>query len=129
MAESGFYPGVIFYLSTFYTRQELAGRLSIYYAASQIAGAFTGLLAFGVFQIDGKIHGWQYLFLIEGALTFVVGFAALFILPFSSSTAYFLNEEEKKLAYYRIATFSSVEPDSKFSFRQAITVFKTDKLW
>ena len=55
MAESGFYPGttkqlhnltlvltcypgVIFYLSTFYTRSELAGRLSIYYAASEIAG-------------------------------------------------------------------------------------------
>lgn len=38
MAESGFYAGVIFYLSTFYTRSELAGRLSIYYAASEIAG-------------------------------------------------------------------------------------------
>ena len=66
MAESGFYPGVIFYLTTFYKRNELAGRLSIFYAASEVAGAFTGLIAFGVFQIKSALHGWQYLFLIEG---------------------------------------------------------------
>jgi MFS family permease len=66
MAESGFYPGVIFYLTTFYKRNELAGRLSIFYAASEVAGAFTGLIAFGVFQIKDALHGWQYLFIIEG---------------------------------------------------------------
>jgi len=58
MTESGFYPGVIFYLTTFCKRRELASRLSLYYAASQIAAAFTGLLAFGVFQIHGYIYGW-----------------------------------------------------------------------
>lgn len=66
MAESGFYPGVIFYLTTFYKRSELAGRLSVFYAASVIAGAFTGLIAYGVFQIKSHLFGWQYLFLIEG---------------------------------------------------------------
>jgi MFS family permease len=66
MAESGFYPGVIFYLTTFYKRSELAGRLSVFYAASVIAGAFTGLIAYGVFQIQNALEGWQYLFLIEG---------------------------------------------------------------
>jgi MFS family permease len=67
MAESGFYPGVIFYLTTFYKRSELAGRLSIFYAASEVAGAFTGLIAYGVFQIKaGPFKGWQYLFLVEG---------------------------------------------------------------
>ena len=38
-------------------------------------------------------------------------------------------QEEQKLAYYRIAWGSSVEPDAEFSFRKAITVFKTDRLW
>ena len=129
MAESGFYPGVIFYLSTFYTRYELAGRLSIYYAASEIAGAFTGLIAYGVFGINGPIAGWQYLFLIEGSLTFAMGLVAIFVLPKSAATAYFLTEEEKRLAYHRIAMYSSVQPDSKFSFRDAIKVFTTDRLW
>jgi MFS family permease len=66
MSESGFYPGVIYYLTTFYKRNELAGRLSIFYAAAAIAGAFTGLIAFGLFQIQGHLRGWQYLFLLEG---------------------------------------------------------------
>ena len=95
----------------------------------RIAGAFTGLIAFGTFQLDGAIQGWQYLFLIEGSLTFVMGVIALFVLPKSSATAYFLTEDEKRLAYYRIAMNSSVEPDAKFNFRRAIQVFKTDRLW
>ena len=58
-----------------------------------------------------------------------MGIVALFVLPKSSATAYFLTEDEKRLAYFRIAMNSSVEPDAKFSFRQAIQVFKTDRLW
>lgn len=129
MAESGFYPGVIFYLTTFYKRSELAGRLSIYYAASEIASAFTGLLAFGVFQIHGPIYGWQYLFLIEGSLTVAGGILAIILLPKSAVTAYFLTEEEKILAYHRIAHDSSVTVDAKFNFRFAIRIFKEDRLW
>jgi MFS family permease len=147
--ESGFYAGVIYYLTTFYTRTELAGRLSIFYAASEVAGAFTGLIAYGVFQIKSHLHGWQYLFLIEGmdrmsfslsstvslmplhigSLTVFAALIALVVLPKSAAKAYFLNEEEKKLAFYRIAYHSSSEVDSKFSFSQAISVFKTDFLW
>jgi MFS family permease len=129
MAESGFYPGVIFYLTTFYKRSELAGRLAIFYAASSIAGAFTGLISFGVFQIHGRIKGWQYLFLIEGALTIVGGLVAIVLLPKSAATAYFLDEDEKKLAYHRIASDSSVSVDAKFNFGHAIKVFSTDRLW
>lgn len=129
MAESGFYPGVIFYLTTFYKRNELAGRLSIFYSASEVAGAFTGLIAYGVFQIKSSLYGWQYLFLIEGSLTVAGGIIAIMLLPKSAATAYFLTEDEKALAYHRIAMNSSTEVDSKFSFKQAIRVFTQDKLW
>ena len=103
--------------------------MSIYYAASSMAGAFTGLISFGVFRIDGPVHGWQYLFLIEGSLTVIVGLIALLVLPKSAATAYFLTEDEKKIAWLRIARDSSVEPDAKFDFRRAISVFKQDRLW
>jgi MFS family permease len=43
MAESGFFPLVIYYLTTFYRRGELARRLAIFYAASNIANAFVRL--------------------------------------------------------------------------------------
>ncbi len=70
MAESGFYPGVIYYLTTFYRRRELASRLSTFYAATVTASAFNGLIAYGVFQINNALKGWQYLFLIEGLFPF-----------------------------------------------------------
>ncbi|KAF2096548.1 MFS general substrate transporter [Rhizodiscina lignyota] len=129
MAESGFYPVIIFYLTTFYKRRELAGRLSLYYAASSIAGAFTGLIAFGVFQIDGHIYGWQYLFLIEGSLTICGAILGIIFLPQSAAKAYFLTEEEKKLAYHRIAEDSSVTVDAKFNIRFALRIFIEDRLW
>lgn len=60
--ESAMLPGVVFYLSTFYRRNELAGRIGIFYAAAAISGAFSGLIAYGVFQIQhSKYHGWQFL--------------------------------------------------------------------
>ncbi|EXJ87717.1 hypothetical protein A1O1_04642 [Capronia coronata CBS 617.96] len=130
MAESGFFAGVIYYLSTFYTRKELATRFSIFYAWSVAAGAFTGLISYGVFQITtGPLKGWQYLFLIEGALTVLSGIFAWFILPTSSATAYFLNDAEKKLAYHRMAKGSSTSVDVKFNFRKAMRVFVEDRMW
>jgi high-affinity Fe2+/Pb2+ permease len=35
-------------------------------------GAFSGLLSFGLFQIESSLHGWQMLFLIEGGLTVII---------------------------------------------------------
>ena len=71
MAESAFFPLVIYYLTTFYRRGELARRLALFYAASNIANAFSGLLAFGVFHINSKLDSWRYLFIIEGAFTII----------------------------------------------------------
>lgn len=69
MAESAFFPLVIYYLTTFYRRGELARRLAIFYAASNIANAFSGLFAFAVFQINSTLESWRYLFILEGTLT------------------------------------------------------------
>lgn len=66
-AEAGFFPLVIYYPTTFYRRGELARRLAIFCAASNIANAFSGLLAFAVFHIQSSLLKWRYLFLIEGA--------------------------------------------------------------
>ena len=95
MAESAFFPLVIYYQTTFvlsiydftnekcypdpikillirssfYRRGELARRLALFYAAQSIASAFSGLLAFGVFQIKtGSLADWRYLFIIEGSV-------------------------------------------------------------
>lgn len=124
MSESAFFPLVIYYLTTFYRRGELARRLAIFYAASNIANAFSGLLAFGVFHIHSSLPGWRYLFLIEGSFTVLFSFFAFIYLPKSASEAKFLSEEECQMAYLRIQMDSSSIVNEEFNLREALKVFK-----
>lgn len=130
MAESAFFPLVIYYQTSFYRRHELARRLAIFYAASNIAYAFGGLLAFGVFQIEGgAVATWKYLFLLEGSLTVICSVVAFLFLPYSAAHASFLNEEEKKLAFYRIQVDSSAIVNEKFNLREAVKIMKHPTSW
>jgi MFS family permease len=124
MAEAAFFPLVIYYLTTFYRRGELARRLALFYAASNIANAFSGLLAFAVFRIKSSIEGWRYLFLIEGACTVLFSIFTYWYLPKSAYEANFLNEEEKRLAYTRIQIDSSSIVGEEFVLKDALKIFK-----
>lgn len=125
MSEAAFFPLVIYYLTTFYRRGELARRLAVFYAASNIANAFSGLIAFGVFQIKGSnIPNWRYLFIIEGGVTVLFAIFAFLYLPRSAAEAKFLSEEEKALAFHRIQVDSSAVVNEEFNFREALGIFK-----
>lgn len=125
MSEAAFFPLVIYYLTTFYRRGELARRLAFFYAASNIAYAFSGLIAFGVFQIKGSnLPDWRYLFIIEGGLTVIFSTFAFFYLPRSAAEAKFLSAEEKALAFHRIQVDSSAVVNEEFRFREALGIFK-----
>ncbi|KGB74429.2 high-affinity nicotinic acid transporter [Cryptococcus deuterogattii R265] len=125
--ESPMLPSVVFYLSQFYTRGELARRVGVFYAASSISGAFSGLLAFGIFQIKSeRLHGWQYLFLIEGAGTVTFAIFAFFWLPRSPATCWFFNEEEKKTSRMRMLRDGTNEIGEKVDFRDAFMPFIND---
>ncbi|KAL0636895.1 hypothetical protein Q9L58_004117 [Maublancomyces gigas] len=129
MAESAFFPSVIYYLTTFYRRGELARRLAIFYAASNIASAFSGLLAYGVFHIRSSISAWRYLFIIEGTCTVLFSFFAFWYLPASASKASFLSAAEKELAFHRIQVDSSSIVDEKFNLKDSLKVFKMPVAW
>ncbi|KIV97771.1 hypothetical protein PV10_01479 [Exophiala mesophila] len=125
--EAGFYCGVVFYLTLFYTRGELAFRIAIFFGSALLAAAFSGLLSYGVFQIDHPtIHGWQWLFIIEGLLTVIFGVIAYFWLPAHPETAWFLNDRERAGARARALRDSSRKVNTAFSFKAA---FETWKSW
>ncbi|KAH8693868.1 major facilitator superfamily transporter [Talaromyces proteolyticus] len=100
--EAGFFPTVCFYLSTFYTRFDLGLRLALFYGNYAIAGAFSGALAYGIFQITGALKGWQYLFIIEGAITCTVGILAWFWLPSGPGSAWFLTSSQRQFVTMRV---------------------------
>ncbi|RYP78911.1 hypothetical protein DL771_000296 [Monosporascus sp. 5C6A] len=126
ISESAFFPLVIYYQTTFYRRGELARRLAVFYAASNIANAFSGLLAFGVFQIrsDRVDFVWRWLFIIEGCCTIVFAIFAFWYLPRSAAEARFLNDDEKALAYHRIQVDSSSVVNEKFSLKESLKIFR-----
>ena len=120
--ESGFAPGVAFYLSSWYRRYELASRFAVYYTAVAVAGGCSGLIAGLVTQhLDGAhgIAGWRWLFvrllifylyvadpciqIIEGAGSSFVGFIVWFFMADWPSTTKWLTPEERLLAAQRLA--------------------------
>ncbi|KAI1337038.1 putative MFS transporter [Xylariaceae sp. FL0016] len=80
--EAGFYPGAIYLCTFWYMPKQLASRIAWFYCASALSGAFSGLLAAGIAQMDGILGhtGWQWIFLIEGALTTLAGIMCFFFL-------------------------------------------------
>lgn len=121
---------MIYYQTQFYRRHELARRLAIFYAASNIAGAFGGLLAFGMFQLHGGLlPSWKYLFALEGGLTVLGAITAFLFLPRSAQHAPFLTPEQKKLAFYRIQIDSSAVVEEKFNLREALKILHHPTSW
>jgi MFS family permease len=63
--EAAFFPGCLFFLSSWYTRKELGFRTALVYSGSQISGAFSGLIAAGIVSGLDNAHGlraWRWLF-------------------------------------------------------------------
>ncbi|KAK5163602.1 uncharacterized protein LTR77_010551 [Saxophila tyrrhenica] len=101
--EGGMFGGIILYLSMFYKRHNLMFRLGIFYCAAPLSGAFGGLLATGLSQIDYHgYNGWPWIFFIEGAITIVVAAVAFFFLPNTPGSASFLSEDERLIAVHRL---------------------------
>ena len=61
--ESGLFPGVVFYLSMWYKRKERQFRIALFFSAAALAGAFGGILAFGIAHMDGVggLGGWRWM--------------------------------------------------------------------
>ncbi|OJD33442.1 high-affinity nicotinic acid transporter [Diplodia corticola] len=125
IAEAGFAPCSMFYMSTFYTRGELATRFAIWYSSTVLSSAVSGLISYGVFQIRGALHGWQYLFLIEGGLTVVIALLASVILPKNPWTCRWLTQAEKELCVLRGERDSTSDVGSAWDFREGMQPFKS----
>jgi MFS family permease len=129
--ESGFYPTCVSYLSLFYPRFDLAFRIALFYGSYAIAGAFGGLIAYGCFHINGKLHGWQYLFILEGSLTIIVAMITPFWLKNGPQHAWFLSAEEREYADRRMVIDAAANLNSayKLSSKDIWEAVKDWKLW
>lgn len=80
--EAGLMPGCAYYLSNWFRSTELSYRVALYFSSATIAGAFSGILAWAIMKMDGLggKSGWQWIFILEGIATILVGFLCYFII-------------------------------------------------
>ncbi|KAF3799843.1 MFS transporter prlL [Colletotrichum gloeosporioides] len=80
--EAGFFPGAIYLCSYWYMPSDLSVRISYFYCASALSGAFSGLLAAAIAEMDGVagLEGWRWIFILEGLATVCLGVTCFFLL-------------------------------------------------
>ncbi|KAI0267288.1 MFS general substrate transporter [Gloeopeniophorella convolvens] len=129
--EGGLFPGIVLLLSNFYKRHAMQFRFALMFSVTSLAGAFSGLLAFGIQNLNGKrgIAGWQWIFILEGVFTTVFGIFTLFVVPESPKNIKFLTQEERDAYCRALAEDWSGDADSDgkyeevFSWSEVTSVF------
>jgi MFS family permease len=103
--ESGFSPGILLIISSWYKREEQSKRFAIYMSAAILSGAFGGLLAGAITGgLEGAhgIRGWRWLFIVEGVATVGWAFISFFILLDFPANSKRLSDRERKIAIARL---------------------------
>jgi MFS transporter, ACS family, tartrate transporter len=114
MAEAGFFPGMILYLTFWFPTEYRARFTAIFMTAIPLSSTFGAPLSGLLLGLDGTggLRGWQWLFLIEGLPACVLAFAALKFLPDGPTQAAFLSEAEKQTIARRLAAERPAAPPS-----------------
>jgi ACS family tartrate transporter-like MFS transporter len=104
MAEAGFFPGVIFYLSQWFPVHMRARAISRFYVSLPLASVLTGAIAGALLDLQGKagLAGWQWLFLVEGLPAVVLSLVFLVYLPAGPAQAKWLTEDEREWIIHRL---------------------------
>ncbi len=97
IAEAGFFPGVIFYLTLWFPARERARAIASFIAATLVAGIVGGPISGALLTLHGAwgLQGWQWLFLMEGLPAVLLGFVVLAYLPDRIAEAKWLTPGER----------------------------------
>ncbi|KAI0356828.1 MFS general substrate transporter [Trametes cingulata] len=120
IAEAGLPPGVFYYITMWYPRHMVSFRIGLFWGGATFAGAFSGLLAFGISFMSGTagLLGWSWIFIIEGLISVAVAVVAFFVLVDFPDTASFLTPEERSYVVNVLKyDNSSVGEEEHFEFR------------
>lgn len=94
---AGFFPAATYLASAYYLPRELSVRVGAFYCTGAISGAFSGLLAAAITQMDGVggYEGWRWIFILEGLGTVVIGvITVFFLIDLPSSSTRWLGRDE-----------------------------------
>lgn len=124
LAEAGFFPGIILYMTYWFPARDRARAVAFFIAASPISGMLGGPLSGAILQyMDevGGLRGWQWLFLVEGVPAILLGFLVLNYLTDRPELAGWLSPEERDWLTAELRQEESQRAERHgFSFGQAV---------
>ncbi|ANM14789.1 MULTISPECIES: MFS transporter [unclassified Rhizobium] len=124
VAEAGFFPGIILYLTAWYPADRRARIITTFMSAIPISAIFgnplSGLLMDSFHGTHG-LSGWQWMFLIEAIPAILFGIATFFYLDDTIRDAKWLNDEEKRVLTANIEAENRVKTTSPHSIAATLT--------
>jgi MFS family permease len=127
IAEAGFFPGIIYYLTLWYPSKLRSTRTAWFVSAVAVSGVIGNPISGWVMDtLSGYMGmaGWQWLFLIEGVPSIIVGIWVIFYLDSGIQEARWLNSEEKKLLVHKLESEDLHKSDVR-----VVDAFKSGKVY
>ncbi len=132
IAEAGFFPGVILYLTYWFTRVHRARMVAGFMTAITLSGVIGGPVSGWIlsrFSGVAGLAGWQWLYLLEGLPSVAVGLFVLFRLDDGPSKAKWLSDGERELLLRRIQEEEKLKLEEGGGHHRFMDAFRSGKLW
>jgi MFS family permease len=128
-AEAGFFPGVIFYLTSWFPAAIRARTVALFVTGGVVAGVVGSPLSGAILGLDGVagMAGWQWLFLLEAIPAVLMGIVVLLVLPDSPRQARWLSDAEKDWMKARLDA-EAAQPDTRRPHRLR-DLFASGRVW
>ncbi|RPJ57155.1 MAG: MFS transporter [Acidobacteria bacterium] len=131
VAEAGFFPGIILYLTYWYTQKHrvrmVAGFMTAIAVSNVVGGPVSGWIM-EAFAGKQGLAGWQWLFILEGLPSLVVGIAVLLFLNNGPKDARWLSPEEKAILLKRLEE-EQRQKDARKHGKTLGDAFRSGKVW
>ncbi|PVU88178.1 hypothetical protein BB559_005696 [Furculomyces boomerangus] len=128
--EAGLMPGVVGYLSYWYSRKELGFRMTLFFMAVPISGIIGSPIAGALASLKiGMLKSYQCIFFFEGIATLIICIASYFLVQDYPDKVGFFTEEERSLVLCRLNSELGMASKSRISLKQTIKAFMDWKIW
>ncbi|KAF9010080.1 major facilitator superfamily domain-containing protein [Cyathus striatus] len=127
--EAGFGPAIPLYFSFFYTKSEMGLRMAYWFGFAAVAGAFGGLIAFGIQHAHAAVSNWRLLFIVEGIPPILLGILTMFYLPDRPESTSFFNEREREIAINRMNRSTSGDIGAVVNKAHVILAFRDWRIY
>jgi len=132
IVESGFFPGVILYLTFWFTSQHRAKMTAAFMSAIPFSAVLAGPLSgwiLGRMNTAGRLAAWQWLFLLEGIPSLIVGAATLYFLVDGPAKAKWLSKEQKALLTANLEREEELKRQAGEGKHRAADAFRSPQVW